>query len=174
MRFWWCIQQFNKQKFVEQFTAAKASRIRKDFVLWVRFRITKCHCEERSDVAICIHKASVLHQIPIYSEHLENRLPRRHKCLLAMTWLFGSLCVYRQYGSWWCIQQFDKQKFVEQFTAAKAACIRTDFVLWVRFHITQCHCEERSDVAICILKASVLHQIPIYSEHLENRLPRRA
>ena len=49
-------------------------------------------------VAICILKASVLHQIPIYSEHLENRLPRRAYALLAMTWLFGSLYLYWQWG----------------------------------------------------------------------------
>ncbi|MBQ8587702.1 MAG: hypothetical protein IJ453_06415, partial [Oscillospiraceae bacterium] len=69
------------------------------------------------------------HQIPTYLKHLENRLPRRAYALLAMTGLFGSLCVYRQYGSWWCIQQFDKKKFVEQFAAAKAARIRMIFRL---------------------------------------------
>ena len=49
-------------------------------------------------MAICILKTSVLHQIPTYLKHLENRLPRQAYALLAMTWLFGSLYLYRQRG----------------------------------------------------------------------------
>ena len=41
-------------------------------------------------MAICILKTSVLHQIPTYLKHLENRLPRRAYALLAMTGHFGN------------------------------------------------------------------------------------